>query len=224
MALDQRNHDAYKYMARLLEPKCRQCRREGEKLYLKGDRCYTSKCAIVKRNYIPGVHGVKGKVRLTEFGTQLREKQKAKRTYRLLETQFRNYYEAAIKKTGNTGEIMLQMIESRLDNQVYRSGLASSRDQARQLVSHGHFLVNGKNLDIPSYLTEAGDVIAVKEQKKQETYWQGVFSGSDQGRPDVPVWLKADRKNGTISVSQVPSPEMIQSPLNMTLIVEFYSR
>lgn len=211
-------------MARILEPKCRQCRREGEKLYLKGERCYSSKCAIVKRNYAPGIHGVKGKARLTEFGTQLREKQKAKRTYRLLETQFHNYYETAINKTGNTGELMLQMIESRLDNVVFRSGLASSRDLARQLVNHGHFTVNNTRVDIASFQVKAGDVVEVKENKKKDPYWENVNKITDQQRGIIPAWLSVDRKNLKLTVSTLPTAEMIQSAINMTLIVEFYSR
>lgn len=211
-------------MARILEPKCRQCRREGEKLYLKGERCYTSKCAIVKRNYVPGVHGVKGKVRLTEFGTQLREKQKAKRTYRLLETQFRNYYETAIKKPGNTGEIMLRMIETRLDNVMYRAGFGASRDLARQIVSHGHVQVNGSRVNIASFQVKAGDVITVKENKKTGPYWENFLKITDQQRGEIPSWLQVDRKNLKIAVIQLPTMEMTQSPINMTLIVEFYSR
>lgn len=211
-------------MARILEPKCKQCRREGEKLYLKGERCYSSKCAIVKRNYVPGVHGLKGKVRLTEFGTQLREKQKAKRTYRLLETQFRNYYEKAINQTGNTGEIMLLLIETRFDNIVYRAGFAPSRDLARQLVNHGHFLINGKPVDIASYQVKVGDVITVKTNKQTDAYWTEFVKVGDQVRAEMPSWLQVDRKGYKITVSQLPTNEMIQSSINMTLIVEFYSR
>lgn len=209
-------------MARSLEPKCKQCRREGEKLYLKGERCYSTKCAIVKRNYVPGVHGVKGKPRLTEFGTQLREKQKAKRTYRLLERQFRNYYETAIKQPGNTGDIMLTLIESRLDNVVFRGGFASSRDLARQLVNHGHFLINGKSVDIPSYQVRSGDEITVKANKQNSGYWINVTKLENV--PEVPAWLQVNRKELKTSVTQLPNREMIQSPINMTLIVEFYSR
>lgn len=211
-------------MARILEPKCKQCRREGEKLYLKGERCYSSKCAIVKRNYVPGVHGLKGKVRLTEFGTQLREKQKAKRTYRLLETQFRNYYETAINQQGNTGEIMLRLIESRLDNVVYRGGFAPSRDLARQLVNHGHFLVNNKPADIASYQVKGGDVISVKPNKQVDPYWATFNKVSDQVRGEVPLWLQIDRPHFKLTVNQLPTNEMIQNSINMTLIVEFYSR
>lgn len=211
-------------MARILEPKCKQCRREGEKLYLKGERCYSSKCAIVKRNYVPGVHGLKGKVRLTEFGTQLREKQKAKRTYRLLETQFRNYYEKAINQTGNTGEIMLLLIESRFDNVIYRAGFAPSRDLSRQLVNHGHFMVNGKPVDIASFQLKAGDVITVKPNKQADAYWTAFGKIGDQVRGEIPTWLQVDRKNFKVTVNQLPTNEMIQSSINMTLIVEFYSR
>lgn len=211
-------------MARILEPKCKQCRREGEKLYLKGERCYSSKCAIVKRNYVPGVHGLKGKVRLTEFGTQLREKQKAKRTYRLLETQFRNYYEKAINQQGNTGEIMLRLIESRLDNVIYRGGFAPSRDLSRQLVNHGHFLVNNKPVDIASYQVKGGDVITVKPGKQTDPYWAAFNKVSDQVRGEVPLWLQIDRPHFKLTVNQLPTNEMIQNSINMTLIVEFYSR
>ncbi len=150
-------------MARYTGPSCRLCRREGEKLYLKGDRCYTDKCALTKRSYAPGQHGTSRK-KLSNYGLQLREKQKAKRYYGLLESQFRKYFEMADRKTGITGENLLSILESRLDNVVFRLGFASSRKEARQLVQHGHFTINGKKVDIPSYLVSVGEVITIKEK------------------------------------------------------------
>ena len=176
-------------MARYTDSVCRLCRREGMKLYLKGDRCYTDKCAITKRAYAPGMHGNSRK-KLSNYGIQLREKQKAKRFYGILESQFRRYFEIADKQEGITGENLLRLLESRLDNVVYRLGFASSRAEARQLVVHGHFRVNGEKVDIPSYLVSAGDTVAVKERSKSSNKFRSLvenFKGS------VPNWLTVDK-------------------------------
>lgn len=202
---------------------CKQCRREGRKLFLKGDRCYTSKCAVTKRNTLPGVHGSKGRPpRLSGYGLQLRAKQSAKRTYGLLERQFHLYYERSKASTGKTGEVMLQMLEGRLDNVVYRSGLASSRSQARQLVSHGHFQLNGQNVDIPSIQIQSGDVLTVKPTKKEENYWKNL-PATESTNAQVPVWLNTDRKQLLVKVNQLPTIEMISSDIQMNLIIELYS-
>lgn len=201
--------------------KCKQCRREGEKLFLKGERCYTSKCAIVKRNYPPGHVGARGaRRRLTGYGTQLREKQKAKRSYGVAEGQFRLYFERAKKKPGQTGDLMLQLLESRLDNVVYRAGLAESRSQARQLVTHAHFTVNGRSVDIPSIQVKAGDVIELKEGKTKKNFWTAFEEKADH---QVPNWMQVDVKARKITVKSVPTAEEINSPLQMNLIVELYS-
>ncbi len=210
-------------MAKISIAKCRQCRREGEKLFLKGDRCYTSKCAIVRRNYKPGVHGLKqGAGRMSGYGLQLREKQKAKRTYGVLERQFRGYFEKAKAAKGKTGELMLTMLERRLDNIIYRSGLASSRSQARQLVSHAHVLLNGTSVNIPSIQVESGDVIAVKTTKTDSIYWKELSKQTSTPR-EVPMWLTVDRSTLTITVNQLPSAELVHSELQMNLIIELYS-
>ena len=166
-------------MARYTGPACRLCRRENTKLFLKGERCYSEKCALVRRNYAPGQHG-QGRKKVSEYGVQTRTKQKAKRYYGVLESQFRKYYEMAIKEAGVTGDNLLRICESRLDNVIYRLGFAMSRAEAKQLVSHGHFLVNGKKVDIPSYLLEVGDVIDIKEDSKNS----GSDSKKDSGKQD----------------------------------------
>ncbi len=209
-------------MAKNLDPKCKQCRREGQKLFLKGERCNTPKCAIIKRNYAPGLQGNKRRARLTGYGVQLREKQRAKRLYGVLERQFRLYYERAKAKQGKTGDEMLIMLESRLDNAVYRSGLAPSRSKARQLVSHAHFQVNGKNVNIPSYQVSAGDVVTVKDTKKEQKQWKEI-SKEKNATSEVPAWLQVDRAKLAISIQQLPSVETIQSDLQIHLIVELYS-
>ena len=164
-------------MARYTEAVCRICRREGDKLFLKGDRCYTDKCAIARRSYAPGQHG-QGRKKMSEYGSQLREKQKAKRYYGLLENQFYHYFELAEKMSGMTGENLLKLLESRLDNVVYRAGFAMSRPEARQLVSHGHFTVNGKAVNIPSYLVKAGDVVAICEKSMSSDKLKGVLEAN----------------------------------------------
>ena len=209
-------------MARYIGPVCRLCRREGMKLFLKGERCYSEKCAIEKRNVPPGQHGRSRKAKMVGYGVQLREKQKVKRTYGVLENQFRRYFEAADRQRGITGELLLQMLERRLDNVVYRLGFATSRPQARQLVRHGHFTVNGKKVDIPSYAVRAGDTIAVRGQSGENPTIQHAIE-EVKGR-GIPEWLLIDA--GTLSgrISQLPTRAQINLPVQEQLIVELYSK
>ena len=206
-------------MARYTGASCRQCRREGMKLFLKGDRCYTDKCAIVKRNYAPGQHG-QGRKKVSGYGLQLREKQKVKRIYGVLETQFKNLYERADKMAGMTGVNLLSLLERRLDNVVYRMGLANSRKEARQLVTHGHFLVNGKKVDIPSYKVSVNDVISVCEKSRGSEK----FKTFAENPKTLPKWLEANVENYEGKVVAVPAREDIDVPVNETLIVELYSK
>lgn len=208
-------------MARYTGPSCRLCRREGMKLYLKGERCYTDKCAIVRRNYAPGQHG-QVRRKLSEYGIQLREKQKARRIYGVLERQFRNYFELAERQPGATGENLLRLLERRLDNVVYRMGFASSRNEARQLVSHGHFTVNGRKVNIPSYLVKVGDVIAVKESSKEKPKFKDLAEMAAHRTP--PAWLSVDAENMTGKVLAYPAREDIDVPISEHLIVELYSK
>ena len=204
-------------MARYKDEQCRRCRREGQKLFLKGSRCYTDKCSISRRNYAPGQHGQK-RAKLSEYGTQLREKQKTKAYYGVGEKQFRKYFEMASNKKGVTGENLLQLLESRLDNVVYRLGFGSSRAQARQFVNHGQFEVNGKKVNIPSYLVKPGDVITVREIKKDNSTLK-----ANATRP-VPAWLEKDNKNLSGKVIKLASREDIDIPIEEHLIVELYSK
>jgi len=192
------------------------------KLFLKGERCYTEKCAIEKRNFLPGQHGKARKAKLAGYGLQLREKQRVKRIYGVLENQFRRYFEAADRQRGITGELLLQMLECRLDNVVYRIGFATSRAQARQLVRHGHFSVNGKKVDIPSYQVKEGDIVAVREKSKQNTAVQHAIE-EVKGR-GIPEWLslQADQTSGRIV--SLPSRAQINLPVQEQLIVELYSK
>jgi small subunit ribosomal protein S4 len=206
-------------MGRYLGPSCRLCRREGVKLYLKGEKCYTDKCPLVKRNFAPGQHGQEKK-KLTQYAMQLREKQKLKRYYGLLEEQFVRYYEKAERMKGITGENLLQLLERRLDNVVYRLGFAVSRAQARQLVSHGHIEVNGKKVDIPSYLVKPGDVISVKESSRS---MELIKANLEMGR-NVPDWLELDRDAFVGRVISMPRREHIDLPVQEHLIVELYSK
>ena len=207
-------------MARYVGPVCRLCRREGMKLFLKGERCYTEKCAIEKRNFPPGQHGKTRKQKLAGYGVQLREKQKVKRIYGVLEDQFRRYFEAADRTRGVTGETLLQLLERRFDNVIYRLGLATSRAQARQLVRHGHFLVNGKKVDIPSYSLRAGDVVTVKAASaKNPTIVHAMEEVKGRG---IPAWLTFD--DGTGKVMSLPTREQINLPVQEQLIVELYSK
>ncbi len=209
-------------MARYTGESCRVCRREGEKLFLKGSRCYTDKCAIARRAYAPGQHGQKRK-KQSEYGTQLREKQKAKSFYGVLESQFRKYFEEAARSKGVTGTRLLQILESRLDNVVYRLGLATSRSQARQLVRHGHFEVNGVKVNIPSYLTKVGEVVKVKESSANSEIFKQIVEATENGRP-VPTWLEADLSNRTGKIVALPSRDEIDLPVKEHLIVELYSK
>ena len=207
-------------MARYTGPARRLCRREGMKLFLKGERCYTEKCAIEKRNFPPGQHGKTRKQKLAGYGVQLREKQKVKRIYGVLEDQFRRYFEAADRTRGITGETLLQLLERRFDNVIYRLGLATSRPQARQLVRHGHFLINGKKVDIPSYSLRAGDVVTVKAaSEKNATIVHAMEEVKGRG---VPAWLTFDGASG--KVMSLPTREQINLPVQEQLIVELYSK
>ena len=204
-------------MARYTEAVCRLCRREGEKLFLKGQRCYTGKCAIARRSFAPGQHG-QGRKKVSEYGTQLREKQKTKRFYGVLEGQFRKTYESAERMKGKTGENLLKLLELRFDNVVYRLGLGRSRSEARQLVTHGHFTVNGKKADIPSMLLKAGDVIAVCEASRKSPKFQ------ELGGRAVPAWLSFNAETLSGSVVQAPARGDVDIEVKETLIVELYSK
>ena len=206
-------------MARYTDANCKLCRREGQKLFLKGDRCYSSKCAIERRNYAPGQHG-QARKKQSEYGLQLREKQKAKRFYGMQETQFRNLFEKAAKKPGMTGENLLVLLETRLDNVVFRLGFASSRKEARQLVTHGHFTVNGKKADIPSMEVKAGDVIKVKEKSQSSPKFKEVKEMSIT----VPSWMSVDVEKLEGKVITLPKREDIDTPIAEHLIVELYSK
>ena len=208
-------------MARYRDAVCRICRREGDKLFLKGDRCYTDKCAIARRSYAPGQHG-QGRKKMSEYGTQLREKQKAKRYYGLLENQFYHYFELASKMTGKTGENLLKVLESRLDNVVYRAGFAMSRPEARQLVSHGHFTVNGKPVNIPSYMVKAGDVVAIVEKSMSSDKIKGVLE-ANASRPAL-NWLSVDKNKAQATVVNLPERSEIDLQVEEQLIVELYSK
>ena len=208
-------------MARYKDEQCRICRREGQKLFLKGSRCYSDKCSITRRNYVPGQNGQK-KSKISEYGTQLREKQKTKAFYGVGEKQFRKYFEMASNSRGKTGEILLQILESRLDNVVYRLGFGASRAQARQLVNHGQFEVNGKKVDIPSYLVKAGDVITVRESKKDNGAIK-INIEANAGRP-VPAWLELNNETLSGKVVRLASREDVDIPVEEHLIVELYSK
>jgi len=208
-------------MARYTDASCRLCRREGEKLFLKGERCYTDKCSVVRRPYAPGQHAQQRK-KLSEYGIQLREKQKARRFYGVLESQFRKYFEMAAKRKGITGENLLQILESRLDNVVYRLGMATSRPEARQLVRHGHFTVNGRKVNIPSYLTKVGDVIALREKSKNSEKFKAIQEIA--GSKVVPEWLEFDPENMTGKVVAPCPREAVDLPVQEHLIVELYSK
>ena len=208
-------------MARYTEAVCRLCRREGQKLFLKGDRCYSGKCALDRRAYAPGQHGQSRK-KLSEYGLQLREKQKAKRFYGVLEGQFAHYYELAEKKAGVTGENLLQILESRLDNVIYRLGFGLSRAEARQLVVHGHFLVNGNKVDIPSYLVKEGDVITIKETSRSLPKIKAVIEATE-GK-NIPEWLDLDRNTLQGKVVTLAKRSDIDLEIEEHLIVELYSK
>jgi small subunit ribosomal protein S4 len=208
-------------MAKYLDAKCKKCRREGLKLFIKGDKCYSPKCPIIKRNFPPGAHGG-NRVRLTEYGQQMREKQKAKRTYGILERQFRNYYEKAMSQVGDTGELIQQYLEMRLDNVVFRSGFAPSRRQARQLVNHNFFAVNGKKVNIPSFQVKIKDEITIKPSKLKTK----AFAELDKKleKYETPAWLHVDLKTKTIRVLTRPTGAQLEKNFNPRSIVEFYSK
>lgn len=208
-------------MARITGAKCRICRRLGTKLFLKGTRCDTPKCPIEKENKPPGVHGAK-RVRLTEFGIHLREVQRAKKMYGVMQRQFRRYYDEAIAKPGNTGEYLMQILERRLDNVVYRLRMGSSRPQARQMILHGHIRVNGKKVSIPSYQVDAGDVIeASKKDKSKKIVKEALLNKKDQ---EIPSWLKLAEEQGMGTVVTLPTAQELQVPVESQLIVEYMSR
>jgi len=209
-------------MARYTDPVCRLCRREGMKLFLKGERCYTDKCAIERRNYAPGQHGQGRRRKISEYAVQLREKQRLKRMYGLLENQFRRYFTMAERSREITGEALLKLLERRLDNMVYRLGMARSRAEARQLVRHSHFQVNGKRVDIPSFLTKAGDVISVREKSRtSETFKRSIELSERRG---VPTWLQLDAQNFSGKVLKIPERDELTIPVNERLVVELYSK
>ncbi len=209
-------------MGRYTGPRCRLCRREGKRLYLKGARCYTSKCALERRNYPPGMHGQRRAGKPSEYGIQLRAKQQMRRIYGVSERQFRNYFRRAVRQKGITGEILLQLLERRLDNVVYRLGFASSRAEARQLVSHRHIMVNGRIVNIPSYLVREGDVISVKPRSRGIQPIQNAINAA-MGRPQVP-WLEVDYDQLTGRVLSLPTRDQIDTQVDERLVVEFYSR
>lgn len=208
-------------MARYTGAVCRLCRREDQKLFLKGERCYSEKCGITKRATAPGQHG-KNRKKPSEYATQLREKQKAKRYYGILEKQFYSYFEMAEKKAGVTGENLLQILESRLDNVAYRLGFAMSRPESRQLVRHGHFTVNGQKVNIPSYLLKAGDVVALKDKSKDSAKIKTILE-STANKP-LPKWLDLDRNTNQATVVTLPTRDEIDLPVQEHLIVELYSK
>jgi len=208
-------------MSRYKDEQCRICRREGQKLFLKGSRCYSDKCSVTRRNYAPGEHG-QGKKKLSEYGTQLREKQKTKSFYGVGEKQFRKYFKMAENKKGITGEMLLQILESRLDNVVYRAGFGTSRAQARQLVNHGHFDVNGVKTDIASYLVKPGDVISVREIKKDSKIVKENLE-ANKARP-IPEWIEKNADKLEAKVIRLAAREDVDLPVEEHLIVELYSK
>lgn len=209
-------------MARYREPVCRLCRREGMKLFLKGERCNSDKCAIEKRNFPPGQHGKDRRPRLLGYGLQLREKQKLRRIYGILEDQFRHYFEKAAGASGVTGEMLLQLLERRVDNVVYRVGLATSRAQARQAVRHGHFQVNGRKVSIPSYLVKAGDVVEVRQGSKENAAI--LASREATGHQTMPSWIEVERENLRAKIVNLPQRQDISLPIQEQLVVELYSK
>ncbi len=209
-------------MARYNDAVCKLCRREGEKIFLKGERCLSDRCAIEKRNFPPGEQRRRRRMKQSEYGLHLREKQKVKRTYGLLENQFRSYFKQADKKKGVTGENLLRILELRLDNVVLRAGFAPSRSSARQLVRHTHVTVNGKKVDIPSYRLKPGEIVAIKEKsRKIESIKNSLEAVEHRG---IPGWLELDKDNMKCTVLEVPSRDDITAPINEQLVVEYYSR
>ena len=209
-------------MARYTDSSCRLCRREGLKLFSKGDRCYSEKCSFERRDYVPGDHGQAHKKQRSDYGVQLREKQKLKRLYGLLEKQFRGYFEKADQQKGITGTNLLVFLERRMDNMIFRMGLANSRVEARQLISHGHFLINGKPVNIPSYLLKAGDEVSVKEGSRKIT--RVLEAMETVARRGVPQWLELDKENFKASIKILPVREDLTMPVQEQLVVELYSK
>jgi len=209
-------------LARYIDSSCRLCRREGLKLFLKGDRCYSEKCSFERRGYAPGDHGQAHKKQRSDYGVQLREKQKLKRLYGLLEKQFRGYFEKADQQKGITGTNLLIFLERRLDNMIFRMGLSNSRVEARQLISHGHFLINGKPVNIPSYLLKAGDEVSVKEGSRKIT--RVLEAMETVARRGVPHWLELDKENFKASLKMLPVREDLTMPVQEQLVVELYSK
>ena len=209
-------------MARILDAKCRQCRREGEKLFLKGEKCFTDKCAVERRAYAPGQHGQKSGARLSDYGKQLREKQKLRRTYGVLERQFRNTYKEAARSKGVTGERLLQLLESRLDSVVYRMGFGASRSEARQVVRHNAILVNGKRVNIPSYQVKAGDVIEVAPKAKAQLRIKAAAAAAASRH--IPEWLEVDSNALKGTYKALPGRADLPSNINEHLIIELYSK
>ncbi len=209
-------------MSKYIGAKCKLCRREGDKLMLKGERCSTAKCAIVKRNYPPGLHGPKGRARQSGYNMQLREKQKAKRIYNLMEKQFALSFAKAIKQKGEAGENLMKILETRLDNVVYRLGFASSRAEGRFLTNHGHFTVNGKKVNIPSFNVKTGDIIKIKQSSRNSKKFSNL--GERLKKVEIPGWLNMDIKDLSAKVLHQPSKENFESNINSQMIVEFYSK
>ena len=209
-------------MARYTGPSCKLCRREKQKLFLKGTKCFTEKCPLERKNYAPGAHAFSRRAKVSDYSIQLREKQKVKRTYGLLETQFRNYFELASKQKGRTGENLVKLLERRMDNIIYRAGLAPSRKSARQLILHKHFKLNSRTVNIPSYLLKAGDTVAVKDESKQV---KAIHESLKRVKDDMlPAWLQVDK--ATLKSTMLAIPERIDIPFNANeqLIVELYSK
>jgi small subunit ribosomal protein S4 len=209
-------------VARNLDPKCRQCRREGEKLFLKGEKCFTDKCAIERRAYAPGQHGQKSGARLSDYGKQLREKQKLRRTYGVLERQFRNIYKEAERGTTVTGENLLQLLERRLDTVVYRMGFGASRSESRQIVRHNGILVNGKRVNIPSYLVRVGDQVEVADKSKAQLRVKAAVAAAEQR--GFPEWIEVDSKHLKGTFKAIPQRSELPATINESLIVELYSK
>ena len=209
-------------MGRDLGPDCRLCRREGEKLFLKGTRCYTHKCAVSRREYAPGQHGLNKKTKLSNFGVQLREKQKIKRIYGVLETQFRNYFLKATATKGVTGHILLQFLERRLDSVLFNAGFSKSRTDGRQIVSHNHVSVNGRRVNIPSFMVKPNDIIEIKTDAKSLATIQSNVETTKERK--VPGWMIIDAKNLTVKINRVPTREDVTFTVNEQLVVELYSR
>jgi small subunit ribosomal protein S4 len=208
-------------MARYTGPSCKLCRREGKKLFLKGDRCLSDKCAVSRRSTVPGQHGM-GRKSVKEYGLQLREKQTARRYYGVQEKQFKKYYVAADKKEGIAGENLLSLLERRFDNAVYRMGMASSRKEARQLIRHAHFTLNGKKADIPSIILKVGDVIAVKESSRSSEKIKGLIE--DMASKNTPKWLEVDKENAVAKVIAIPQRDDVDFEFEEQLIIELYSK